>query len=310
MKTKLTNNKIFYLLFTIIFLGLQTSMISAQFYQIDYNSTFSKTSVSPNLVVQVLKYEPYPVNAGDWFTLWIKVQNIGQENAKDVKFEIVPDYPFSSTDNLIKNYGTIFGIIDAYNVDQTYDSSQVIMKFRIKVADNAPEGQSILKIKASIKNSESGIIYSLPIEIGKTKTDFDVVMQDSTTQGTSFAIANIGENPASALTVNIKPQSNIKIKGAQSSIIGNLEKGDFTTVTFPISPSSSLNEITIQISYTDTAGVRNTIEKIVPVSISSDFGQATTKSTSSSSSKYLYLIIGIVLGVLAVFIFKKIKKKK
>ncbi len=309
MKTKL-NNRGFFLLSIIILLSFQTALINAQFYQTDYNNTYSKTSASSNLVVQVLKYEPYPVNAGDWFDLWIKVQNIGQENAKDVKFELIPDYPFSSTDSLVKSYGTIFGIIDAYNVDQTYDSSQVIMKFRVKVADNAPEGQSIFKIKASMKNSESGIIYSLPIEIGKTKTDFDVVMQDSTTQGTSFAIANIGENSASALTVSIKPQANVKIEGAQSSIVGNLDKGDFTTVTFPISPSNSLSEVTVQLSYTDVAGVRNTVEKTVPVSISSNFGQTTTKSSSSSSSKYLYLIIGIILGVLAIFIFKKIKKKK
>jgi hypothetical protein len=301
-----------YSIFLLIFLIIvQANLINAQFHEISYNNTVKDTlNTGSTLVVQALKYEPYPVNPGDWFDLWVKVQNIGSESAKNAVFTLIPEYPFESNDNLVRDYNLIYGTISAYQTDQTYDSTQVILKYRIKVADNAPEGLSNVKLKVTSLTSDSGNIYNLPIVIGKTKTNFDVVMQDSTSQGTSFAISNIGENTATALTVSVKTDNNVKVSGSSSSIIGNLANGDFTTVTFQIQPNKNIENVTIEISYTDIAGVRNTIDKTVPVKINSNFGQQTTTKTTNSSSKYIYIVIGAILGILLVFIYKKIRKNK
>jgi hypothetical protein len=286
-------------------------LVSAQSYQVNY--TNSAQTSQPNLVVQVLKYDPYPVNAGDWFDLWIKVQNIGQNSAPNVRFALVPGYPFSSNDTLVRDYGIIYGTAGAYNVNQGVDASQVILKYRVKVENSAPEGTSNInfKINANALDPTSlDVQNNLPISIGKTKTDFDVVMQDSTSQGTSFAIANIGENTATAVTVRLKADPGVKITGAQSSIVGNLAQGDFTTITFQIKPNTELQNVVIEIDYTDTVGVRNTIEKTVPVVINPNFGQtATTSRSSSGLAWYLYVIVGIIIGVLLVFVYRKIRKR-
>jgi hypothetical protein len=312
----------------VVLTALQISAVSAQSYELNY--TNFNTAGSANLVVQTLKYEPYPVNAGEWFDLWVKIQNIGQSDAPNVKLSLSLDYPFSS-DEPLQIYGRISGTINAYQTSTTADASQIVTKFRVKVADNAPEGDSNLKLSInSDQSNAASVTYSLPITVGKTKTDFDVVMQGSSAQGASFAIANIGSNDATAVTVSAVPADNIIIKGAQSSIIGNLAKGDFTTITFQVSPktlalnNSSKNfrpsnfsnaepkNMTIKIDYTDIAGVRNSIEKVVPISLTSALSTTLNSRTAASSSytKYLYLAAGLIIGALGLRIYQRIRKKK
>lgn len=288
---------------------LQAFAVQAQLYEVNYNASSADTPIDPHFSVMTLKYEPYPVNAGDWFDVWVKVQNIGQNDAKNTRFELQPDYPFSSNDSLVRDYGIVPGTASAYKMDMQGDASEVILKYRVKAADNAPEGTSNLKFTAmpDSTNPQNSITVDLPIVIGETKTDFDVVMQDATSQGVSLAISNIGTNAATALTILIEPQDYVNITGASSSIIGNLDKGDFTTVTFQIAPNRNLHELKVQIAYTDTAGVRNTIEKTVPVNMGSSFNQLSTTATRSAStgiSKYIYLIIGIVIGIFLVFVYR------
>ena len=322
----------------------QAFLASAQMYQMDFNNTPSTNTISSStLIVKVLKYEPYPVSAGDWFDLWIKVQNIGQYDAPNARFELQPAYPFSSNDSLIRDYGLLPGTLNAYKFGMTGDANEVILKYRVKTADNAPEGTSNLRFASSTdyKNPSMGSVgIDLPIEIGKTKTDFDVVMQDSSAQGISFAISNIGENAATAVTVTLEPQdfSNFtgrNITGARnftrenypgrtsanvtgltvpmSSIIGNLEKGDFTTVTFQATLNSNIARI--KIDYTDIAGVRNSVEKTVPVTSVQRTAASTTaanaaRKTTTSLPSYIYIVIGIILGIMGLIVYNKISKKK
>jgi len=315
-------NILFLISIIIIFVAMQISTVNAQMHEENYSTQIEKAAgiyKDAHFVVQELKYEPYPVNPGDWFDFWVKVQNIGQSDAQNAEFRLLLDYPFESGGLLVRDYGVIPGMVTAYQNEQSGDvdvqANQVIMKFRIKVADNAPEGENVIKLQATANPGYAdAFTYSLPIEIGKTKTDFDVIMQDSTSQGTSFSIANIGDNDATAVKVSIEPQGNLNLTGIRSSILGNLDKGDFTTVTFQVSPNRNIHELKMQISYTDIAGVRNIIEKNVSIStggVSSSLGQSGAgRSSSSSLTKYIYLVIGIILGILIVFGYKKIRRKK
>lgn len=299
----------------ILILLLSINIAFGAMYQ--ENTTDTSSSGNPetaNFIVETLKYEPYPVNAGDWFDVWIKVQNVGQADALNARFELIPDYPFSSSEKLVKDYGLILGSKNGYKVDADGHASEVVIKYRVKAADNAPEGISNLKFIATADTTSAystKAVKDLPIVIGKTKTDFEVVMQDSTTQGTSFAIANTGENAATAVSISLKEQEGLTVNGPQASIVGNLDTGDFTTVTFPIAPNKELKEVTIQVAYTDTAGVRNTLEKTIPVvlgSTTTTFGNGTVQK-QSSMTKYYYGIAGLVIGIILVLFLKRKKKK-
>lgn len=270
--------------------------------------------------VETLKYDPYPVSPGDSFDVWIKVDNVGQNDAPDAVFSMILSYPFSSKDELKTEYGRVPGVVSATKNQQPGETdiqtNQVILKYRIKVADDAPPGTSSLVLN-SYTNGNDGRQYStkkLPVSIGKTKTDFDIVMQDSGDQGTTFAIANSGENSATAVTFKVKEQQGIVFNGARSSIIGNLASGDFTTVNFQMAPSRDITEVTIQVSYTDMAGIRNTVEKAVPISVARPaLGGAQAAQQSSQRSRanfsWAYGLAGFAAGLGLMPVWRRIRRK-
>lgn len=300
---------------------LLINIVNGALFEEEFTDDVSISPKEAKFKVLVMKYEPFPVNPGDFFDFWIKVENIGQEDALESRFELVLDYPFSSTENLVREYGRVSGRKTAF-ASYKEEETQVVLKYRLKAADNAPEGKNDIKFKSSTKGLKGGqIITKLQIEVGKTKTDFDIVMQDSTQQGTSLAIANIGENPAIAVTVRINEQKGFTVRGSQASIIGNLDKGDFTTITFKLTAERNTKELLVQIDYTDIAGVRNSIEKKIPVDIQPTglFQGATTyeggqkgfnRSSGSGFLPIIYVLVGIILSILVMFIRKKIKKRK
>ena len=307
---------LFSLIFGIFFVSADSNTVN--FPSPSSTATFNNA----NIFVQVLKYDPYPVSAGEWFDVWVQVQNLGQQDAKDVKFELVTSYPFTNDGNTVIEYPTLSGSLSASKLGQSGDGSTAILKYRVRVADNSPTGTSNLKLKTTLdsKNPTSqGVTTDLPIVIGKTKTDFEVVLQDSSTQGTAFSIANTGENAATAVVLSVVPKAGLNISGATSSILGNLDKGEFTTVTFQVFPTRAFSEnsdrtLNLKIAYTDTAGVRNVVEKNVTVNMQTNYNPSTSrtgKTTSSSGlSWYIWLIVGIILGIIINLIYRKIRKKK
>ncbi len=283
---------------------------------------------SPQLIVQSLSYDPYPVQAGQWFNIWIRVQNVGTNNAPSAQFQLISNYPFDSIDSPVRNFGVIAGSSDAYKYQQLLGDSQpevnqVIMEFRVHVANNAPSGSSVVKLAMTSDNSSSNTVYyDIPISIANTGTDFAVVSQGSTTQGTSFAIANTGENPATAVIVSIPQQRGIIVSGSSSSVVGNLNSGDYTSVSFQVASGNST--IPIDVSYTDTTGVRQNIQYNVSLGLTGagignfsqfagrngTYGRAT--ASSSSSPSFLLVIVYLVLGALiysGVILFVGKKKK-
>ena len=278
---------------------LNFTLISA--YQVNLSGNLNNGQTeNAAFIVKTLKYEPYPVNAGDWFDIWVQVQNIGQKDALNSKFEIIADYPFSSTENLTQSFNVISGMINANKNlnpgEQDPQENIVVLKYRIKSADNAREGVNILNFKTSI-NGENDHTYSLPISIEKTKTDIDIAMRDSNIRRTTFSIANTGEKEASAITVKVKDENILLDRAGSQVIVGTLNIGEFSTVAFPIAPNENLTSVDLLIEYTDSAGVRTSLEKTVPVTIAKE--EVPVVAAKTFYEKYSSWIIGTVIGLLA-----------
>ncbi len=96
-------------------------------------------------------------------------------------------------------------------------------------------------------------------------TDFELSYQES---GGSvlLSVANIGVNPASAVSVTIPTQSNFNVIGSSSQVIGNLDAGDYTSATFQITQMGK-SDMKVNIQYTDATGARRSIEKKLPVKL-------------------------------------------
>jgi hypothetical protein len=99
-------------------------------------------------------------------------------------------------------------------------------------------------------------------------TDFELSYQE-TLGSFSLNVANVGINPASAVTVSLPPQKNFTIVGSSSSVLGSLNPGDYTSAIFQITQKlGGGNILDVVIQYTDTSGMRHAITKNLAVQLS------------------------------------------
>lgn len=94
-------------------------------------------------------------------------------------------------------------------------------------------------------------------------TDFEISV-DSDTTLLSINIANIGKNNAESIVVKVVESQGISLTN-NTEILGNLDRGDYTVASFETKQLSA-KEVTIKISYTDTTGERQLVEKIIQLS--------------------------------------------
>jgi hypothetical protein len=271
----------------------------------------------PYLKTTLANQDPYPADPGSYVNVLFQIENIGTESAGNTTVEIIPQYPFSLDigTSAITNIGTIAGLQTGNNAFQ--------VRYRLRVDDNAINGDNEIKLKVSVGGSSVYNLRTFNISVSNPRTEFAAVAQDSTT----LAIANTGANTASSVIVSIPEQEGFRVSGASSTIIGNLNAGDYTLATFQIESmanaggrnftagSASSNDLKVDISYTDTLGIRRTVELEVPFvfSASGNFtGSGTfvrTTGATGSSTGMLYIVIGVV-GIVVVVAFIKLRTRK
>ncbi|MBN2567675.1 COG1361 S-layer family protein [Candidatus Woesearchaeota archaeon] len=115
------------------------------------------------------------------------------------------------------------------------------------------------------------------------ETDFDVAFSDESDGEISFTVANVGITPASSVSVVVPKQDGWLATGASSVMIGNLNAGDYTVASYTLSRTGRSDGIAIDIVYTDTQGIRHTVEKQASMGQS---GTAAYNATSANGSQY------------------------
>ena len=167
----------------------------------------------------------------------------------------------------------------------------VPLEFTVVASVNANPDlyQLDLKLEYDLSNGTGGtvketVITKAGIFIGG-ETDFDVTFSESTQGQTTLSVANVGSNPALSVTVRIPRQQGFQVAGNRDAIIGNLDKGDYTIVSFQITPRTGEtgehegaqgtdrfrerfaegSNLDVVIDYTDTTGIRRSLEKTVSI---------------------------------------------
>jgi hypothetical protein len=195
-----------------------------------------------------------------------------------------------------------------------------------------------LKYESLINTTSTVIKTKAGVFVGG-ETDFDVAFSESTQGQTSLSVANTGNNPALSVSVRIPEQDSFRVIGSNSAIIGNLDKGDYTIVSFQIvsgitsnfssqsrqrfqqqdlqklreQAGRGSNKLKVVIDYTDTTGERRSVEKNVPIQFrasadgqAQQFGQfQRTQQTNLWQSKTFYISSIIVVLVLGFVVYRK-----
>jgi len=242
--------------------GLMLCIFLISFVSAEEVLNYSYSYDFDGIQVTQLKYEPYPANPGEYFEVWLQASLGSRDYAK---FELIEEYPFSidSNEDAIREYEDPGNMV-------------VVMKYKIRVDDNAVEGVNNLKIRyTSDKYSDSGVIHGFPIQISDVQTNFDLVIQESSGTDVSIAIANIGKNTANSLIVRIPEQESYKVSGTNGQMVGNLDAGDYTIVSFTLAQvgrGSDSSTLQVQLDYTDSIGERRSIIKDVQFVLASPIG--------------------------------------
>jgi hypothetical protein len=251
-------------------------------------------------IIYVDKAKLYP---GNETPLKFTITNVGNSPLRDLVFS------WSEEDGVI---------LPVYSDDTKYIKSigvgeSVELEYTVVADVNAVQGLYQLDLSLQYE-TESGVTEEMSTKAGifvGGETDFDVTFSESSEGVTSLSVANVGNNPAYSVTVRIPMQEGYTISGSTSTIVGNLDKGDYTIVSFQISQSTvsgfaALNfsrmtpeeraaqreaisgaggagsDLLVQIDYTDTTGERHVIEKEVPI----QFRDIDTTSTTATDTRF------------------------
>ena len=254
------------------------------------------SKVDKNLDITI---EPNVINPGKPTEVVFTIKNVGNTPVSNISLSWAEEnnlvLPLGS-DN--KRYITILPANQAAEVSYT-----------ITADPNITPGVYPLDISVTF-NDANGIrtqASNIGMIIGG-KTDFEISAELMSNNQLSISIANIGSNNAYALVVKIPEQDKIGVNGSNISILGNLNKGDFTLANFEVTQrntqmrpgsegfasgqitqetgqtqGSGRGNITIQVDYTDTTGQRQSYEKTLEVVLSFSGTKEVETGTTFSS---------------------------
>ena len=309
--------KIFYLLILISILSISSLAEGMSIFNTTSGIVITESSY---IKVALVNQDPSSAVPGEYVNLLFKVENRGTNDAKDVSLELLPEYPFSLDPglNAVQELGTVKGL-------QSGDNA-FLVRYKVKVDKDAVDGGNEIKLK--YLEGDSSVTIKFNISVSNPQTDFDVIIQDSTstlstqtgtstTPSTTLTIANIGANDAQSVIVRIPEQENFRTAGSSASVIGNLNGGDYTIITFQLNSMNNASivrerNLTVEISYTDTLGIRRTVQKNVPLALGSTITGNFIRSNQSQniiSNSILYIGIGAA-GIIVIVVLIKIKTRK
>lgn len=279
------------------------------------------TSLVNAVDISIENYYPTPVEAGDYFNIWLKITNNGDNTAEGCGIRFKQAYPFSLDP----------GDEEEKIVDELKPISSVTKRFKIRVDKEAKEGDNNVAFEYKSCTGCSWIEKSMPITVMEFQTMFDVVLQEVSTDGVFIALANIGKNPANAITVSIPEQDYFRTDLTSASIVGNLDAGDYTIAAFkviPVERSNEKKELYVQIDYTDPFGVRRTVvekvllnpSKLIGIGVSETgtngeinnmkFGRTSQSSSFYTNIWFWLFMLAVLFIIFQKKIYKIIKKSK
>jgi hypothetical protein len=179
---------------------------------------------SPNILVSLIRQEPDPVEPGKEAEISFKIDNNGT-TAYNLVFEVLPEHPFSllpgeSSSKYIGTLGT------------SQDGKQsVIIKIRLKAAQDAVDGSSEIKARHKSDNLDSWVT----LEGFKIKVQTHDAILAAERFFTVPAVTAPGDK--TKLRIELKNYATSLLKDIK--VLLNLDKSD---ETLPFAPIGSTNE--------------------------------------------------------------------
>jgi len=129
----------------------------------------------------------------------------------------------------------------------------------------------------SLNNSKEESTHVAGISV-LGKTDFEITYSGESSGEYSFTIMNVGKSGADSVILSVPEQDVWSVSGVSTSIIGNLDDGDYTFSNFELTKTKNIDSpVIMEITYTSSEGDRVTLQKEVEI-------YSETSSTSNITS--------------------------
>jgi len=280
------------------------------------NATTNTCALNVTLVNQ----DPYPAVPGEYVNVVFQVTGVSNSDCGGAKLNLLLGYPFSldEQDSLQLLGGSTWqALVDA-------DNSAWTVPYKIRVDKDALDGNTQIQVQYSGLSQGGFSTKKMNIAVEDVRTNFDAVLQDVSGSEVSIAIANTGKNVANSIIVRVPKQENFIVTGSDGQMVGNLESGDYSIVSFSISPTyqrnvnmsrqqNQSNALKFDVYYTDSIGERRTVNLELPVPMSM-YGANSTSFTGRNypvkSSWSIWYTMGIAAAVIIIGIGAYIKIKR
>lgn len=214
---------------------------------------------SPIVKITQLKYEPYPVEPGTYFTIWVRVDNIADEDAANVNIEAVDTYPFKIEGNNTQNIGKLGS-----------RQSAVIKFEKIRVDENAIPGNNELEFRINRGGVYKGeySIQKLVITVQTVEPLLSITVSsqpEKIPQGgianASIEVQNLGKTYLKDITLDlVLPTSFTPIGSTTEKKIPKLAPGESSEINYQIMALSDADakpyQIELDTAYSDETGTR------------------------------------------------------
>ena len=315
-------------------------------YDIDITTTAKESGSSLNTITTT-KTIQLEVRGKEYAQI-VTINKASIDLAKEESLEfIITNTGNSPLKNMVVSWKDPKGVIlPVYSDNTKYikylaAGDSVTVAYSVMADVNADPGLYTLDVDLKFEDYESNeksIATTAGLFVGG-KTDFDVSFSESDQGEVSLSVANVGNNMAYSVKVSVPDQDGYRVSGSSSTIVGNLEKGDYTIASFNIvstqSPggaesggapgvarasekdknvtSMGSNPLKVQIEYTDAKGERVTVDK--EVELETTAGNVTAQGRgrqgaagNSGFSSYLVYIVLIAVAVAGLFIYRRKKQ--
>ncbi|MFA6889175.1 MAG: COG1361 S-layer family protein, partial [Candidatus Woesearchaeota archaeon] len=276
--------------------------------------------VSSSESAEVIYIDKVQLIPGKETDMQFTINNVGSSPLQKLTFS------WDNEDDIILPVGSD----DTKYIDYIGVGESAELHYTVIADTNADPGLYKLNLHLTYSDTSNGteseISTSAGVYVGG-ETDFDVAFSETSNGETSFTVANIGSSPAYSVSVSVPEQDSWETTGSSSSIIGNLNNGDYTVVSFTLGQIGSGSEIELLIKYTDPQGGRQEVTKIVKMNSNSSissFGIGTANNPQMSGQpggmasgfqtliiigKYTLIIILVVIAGIVGFLWYKKRHK-
>ncbi len=242
--------------------------------------------------VSVINQDPDPAIAGGIVEVRFGVENSGGEPVGNLILEIDPDYPFELVPGTeeIQELGTIQGF-------QT-DENMKIVKYRLRVAQDAPAGNYDLNVKYYEEGSGAEVQKTLSLDV-KNQDNAEVIHIDKSVlipgkdSSLTFTINNVGNAPLKNLQFYWENEDEIilPVGSDNTKYVKYLEIGESAMLEYSVIADTNadpgLYKLNLHLIYDDPInGGSNSISTIAGVYVGgeTDFEVAFSETTSSGTS--------------------------